>query len=166
MEKTSKHWTQEELEFLKDNYQTLTHRELAAALPRTQKSIGRKLSRLKWFISKEEHSKRTIAALEVTLLGRNIVGKNNPHWKGGVSKDSSRYNKRYKKRYPKKFKANSLVGQAVRSGSLVRQPCSICGEPNAEAHHEDYSKPFDITWLCKKHHYDYHRNLRYPKKQN
>ncbi len=30
--------------------------------------------------------------------------------------------------------------------------CSDCGETKVEAHHEDYSKPLDVEWLCKKHH--------------
>lgn len=164
MRKIVRCWTEEELKILKDNYLTLTQRELAKLLGRTQRAVGHKLCLLGWFVSEEEHSRRTGEALRATILSRNITGENNPHWKGGVSKDSSRYNKRYKERYPEKFKANSLVRAAVRNGSLVRQPCIICGKPNAEAHHEDYSKPFAIIWFCKKHHYEYHKNLQDSKK--
>jgi hypothetical protein len=41
---------------------------------------------------------------------------------------------------------------AVRAGKLTRQPCERCGDPKADAHHEDYSKPLDVRWLCRKHH--------------
>ena len=41
-----------------------------------------------------------------------------------------------------------MVMQAVRTGALTKQPCSRCGAVKAVAHHEDYSKPLDVTWLC------------------
>jgi hypothetical protein len=41
------------------------------------------------------------------------------------------------------------------------QPCEICGANfNIEKHHEDYSKPFDVRYLCKIHHLDLHRIFR------
>jgi DNA-directed RNA polymerase subunit RPC12/RpoP len=48
-------------------------------------------------------------------------------------------------------KAHGIVSAAVRSGELLPQPCEVCGE-TAEAHHEDYEKPLEVNWLCKKHH--------------
>lgn len=59
--------------------------------------------------------------------------------------------KRYRLRYPDKAKAHALVGNAIRDGRLIREDCEICGDV-AEAHHEDYSQPFDIRWLCFVHH--------------
>jgi hypothetical protein len=32
-----------------------------------------------------------------------------------------------------------------------------CGKPNAHAHHEDYSQPLLIKWLCPEHHGIIHR---------
>lgn len=115
MRKIVRCWTEEELKILKDNYLTLTQRELAKLLGRTQRAVGHKLCLLGWFVSEEEHSRRTGEALRATILSRNITGENNPHWKGGVSKDSSRYNKRYKERYPEKFKAhpNSCISKFI-----------------------------------------------------
>ena len=37
-------------------------------------------------------------------------------------------------------------------GKVKRQPCEVCGAQPAEAHHEDYSKPLDVEWLCPTHH--------------
>jgi hypothetical protein len=54
--------------------------------------------------------------------------------------------------------AHGLVAAAIQSGNLVREPCEVCGN-NAEAHHEDYSKPLDVTWLCKKHHAARHAEI-------
>jgi len=50
-----------------------------------------------------------------------------------------------------KYKARNAVNNAIRDGRIQRLPCEICSE-KAQAHHEDYSKPFEIRWLCFKHH--------------
>lgn len=65
----------------------------------------------------------------------------------------------WKAENPEKRKAHSLVEKACRSGKLHRKPCCVCGESVSIAHHEDYSKPFDIIWLCSKHHNSYHAGL-------
>ena len=54
--------------------------------------------------------------------------------------------KRHRVKYPEKVRAR-LAGQVFR-----KQPCEICGAPIAEAHHDDYSKPWEVRWLCKRHH--------------
>jgi ribosomal protein S27AE len=30
----------------------------------------------------------------------------------------------------------------------VKQSCVRCGDPRTQAHHKDYSNPFDVIWLC------------------
>ena len=61
----------------------------------------------------------------------------------------------------KKRNLRAVVNARIRDGRIVRQPCSRCGEEKSEVHHEDYSKPFDITWLCKWCHSDRHMELKY-----
>lgn len=40
---------------------------------------------------------------------------------------------------------------------LEKQPCEICGYNGyVEAHHEDYDKPKEVTWLCYQHHQALH----------
>lgn len=51
--------------------------------------------------------------------------------------------------------ANIAVGNAIKAGKLVPQPCFVCGE-KAHAHHPDYSRPLDVTWLCPAHHKQAH----------
>ena len=54
--------------------------------------------------------------------------------------------------HPEQSVAHVAVRNALKSGELVRQPCEVCGDPDSEAHHEDYSKPLEVRWLCKPHH--------------
>lgn len=44
------------------------------------------------------------------------------------------------------------VNFAIKKNKIIRQPCAICGNTNSEAHHNDHSKPYEITWLCNEHH--------------
>jgi hypothetical protein len=64
----------------------------------------------------------------------------------------------YLKRNPLKRKTHIAVGNAIRDGRLTRQPCEICNKQKAHAHHDDYSKPLDVRWLCTKHHAEWHKN--------
>ena len=66
------------------------------------------------------------------------------------------YQRRSRKENPEKWSARAAVARAVRAGAVVRLPCVICGNPKSQAHHEDYSRPLDVTWLCFKHHREAH----------
>jgi hypothetical protein len=43
-----------------------------------------------------------------------------------------------------------------RRGELPDQPCEACGATPAEMHHDDYSRPLDVRWLCRPHHLALH----------
>ena len=55
-----------------------------------------------------------------------------------------------------KRSAHILVGNAVRKGDLSKMSCEICGCDKSNAHHDDYSKPLEVRWLCDLHHKDWH----------
>jgi hypothetical protein len=61
---------------------------------------------------------------------------------------------------PDKYKARNAVSNAIRDGRLMKQDCEVCGE-KAQAHHEDYSRPLDVRWLCRKHHLAEHDKQAY-----
>ena len=65
-------------------------------------------------------------------------------------------NREYIKKYPERYKAVSLVNEAIRKGELKRKPCEVCGALKVHAHHEDYSQPLNVKWLCPKHHKELH----------
>jgi hypothetical protein len=62
---------------------------------------------------------------------------------------AAEYQRRRRKRSPEKSAARSAVGNALRDGRLQRKPCEACGATGrVQAHHNDYSKPLDVKWLC------------------
>lgn len=74
-----------------------------------------------------------------------------------------KFNDRYKKYSATeegtiKNKARKKVKSALMKGTLSRPSvCEDCkNERFTEAHHEDYSKPLDVNWLCKECHWKRH----------
>lgn len=59
-------------------------------------------------------------------------------------------------KYPEKAQARWRVLDALQAGKLTKQPCAVCGARRVHGHHEDYSKPLDVIWLCTKHHRERH----------
>lgn len=58
--------------------------------------------------------------------------------------------------YEARYKANN----ARRDGILIPEPCEVCGNEKVQMHHEDYEKPLDVTWLCKKCHQNHHNQQK------
>lgn len=74
------------------------------------------------------------------------------------------YRRNLRLRHPEKYAAWVAVGNAIRDGRLIREPCQVCGTTeDVEAHHEDYSRPLDVRWLCFKHHREAHGQRVYTK---
>ena len=46
-----------------------------------------------------------------------------------------------------------------RKGILTPEPCK-CGSTDVQMHHHDYSKPLDVTWICRLCHAELHKNER------
>lgn len=65
----------------------------------------------------------------------------------------------WKSKNPQKRKAHRRISQKLARGdsTITRQPCEVCGAFPAEAHHDDYSQPLLIRWLCTLHHRELHR---------
>ena len=58
--------------------------------------------------------------------------------------------------------AHRLTYEAISSGRLKRLPCEVCGKEKTDAHHDDYSKPLEVRFLCRKHHLEFHRKQKSP----
>lgn len=75
-----------------------------------------------------------------------------PHRREHIAKTARKWNEEN----PDAYKAHYLVGNAVRDGRLKKLPCLFCGAEKVHAHHRDYLKPLDVTWLCPKCHHRLH----------
>lgn len=85
------------------------------------------------------------------------TGEKNANWRGGVSQHPHIHTRKQKNKFPEKCRARKIVRDAIHRGTMIRQPCEICGETkDVHAHHEDYSKPREVKWLCRPHHYKFH----------
>lgn len=71
-----------------------------------------------------------------------------------------RRQRRYREANPAKNAARAAVNRAVRSGRLVKKPCEVCGVEEVDGHHDDYSKPLVVRWLCRRHHMELHANAK------
>lgn len=70
------------------------------------------------------------------------------------------------KKNPLMIAAHKAVVKALYHHDIERQPCEVKGcSKLAQAHHKDYSKPLEITWLCHRHHQESHgkQTMRDPK---
>jgi hypothetical protein len=65
--------------------------------------------------------------------------------------------------YEQKMAAQRAVAAAVRRGELTRPlNCEQCGQTSPrplDGHHDDYSKPLSVRWLCHRCHKQHHGRL-------
>lgn len=83
-------------------------------------------------------------------------GPENPNYKGHLKQSKYEYKLNFRAKYPEKALAHDIVASERRKGNIIPKPCEICASIEVEAHHKDYNKPLEITWLCKKHHIEAH----------
>lgn len=60
----------------------------------------------------------------------------------------------------KKANARSYLNVYIRRGVIKKLPCLFCGSTKSQAHHYDYSKPLEVTWLCREHHLTLHDSYK------
>lgn len=73
------------------------------------------------------------------------------------------YQKIFRAANEEKYKARTAIGNWLRDTGAQRPPCEVCGDPKSDAHHEDYSKPLEVIWLCRKHHAERHIEIKKEK---
>ncbi|KKN69310.1 hypothetical protein LCGC14_0441680 [marine sediment metagenome] len=149
----NKRWTEEEVFFLKQNHKTMIYKKIGEDIGRSLKSVCQMAFRLN--LNSERKG--------ITGAYARQDKEHNGNWKGGISKDYYKYTKRTKAKHPKKNKAGEIFRYAIRVGKIIRPTnCSSCNKysKRIEGHHEDYDKPLEVEWLCRKCHIAEHKKLK------
>src|SRR6185503_16825038 len=79
-------------------------------------------------------------------------GSNHHNWLGGANESKRRYVKNNLLKQSCRMITNGAIGM----GWIERKPCEICGNPVSQVHHKDYTQPFLVYFLCRKHHLEAH----------
>lgn len=59
--------------------------------------------------------------------------------------------------YKLKHQVRALTRSYIKAGILEKGACEMCNTTKrVQAHHEDYSKPLDVIWLCQRCHDEVH----------
>lgn len=72
-----------------------------------------------------------------------------------MSRKSTRQ-QQWRRKNPASYLCHLTVQNALRLGVIERQPCAVCGDLRAEAHHPRYDQPLVVEWLCRQHHRQLH----------
>lgn len=96
-----------------------------------------------------------------------------PEWRARKREQAKKYGRKnrvllneklkaWARRNPEKHAAHAKVQYAIKWGHLIKpKSCTRCPETHRlHAHHHDYSRPLDVTWLCPLCHKSEHRRLR------
>lgn len=65
--------------------------------------------------------------------------------------------RRNRPHYREKDAVRRKAQWAVKTGKLTKLPCEVCGDVKVQAHHDDYAKPLEVRWLCRRHHVEHHQ---------
>ena len=79
-----------------------------------------------------------------------------------MQEDAGGWYKRLTPEAKQKRRARGVVHMAIKRGTMQRLPCSVCGNPNSEAHHHKGYDPINarnVIFLCKDHHIDVEKRI-------
>lgn len=119
---------------------------------------------------KDDHNKRqgywckvcrSKASVESAKRNRDVKRKSNNAYHSRISGERAKATATWRANHPEKRMAHQAVQSAVRNGTLIKQPCEVCGaEHRIHAHHDDYDQPLHVNWLCHVHHMERHAMLK------
>ena len=84
----------------------------------------------------------------------------------GRKQKALKYQRNRRRKNPTMYHAMTMTGHAIKSGRLIKGLCETCQSNKVEAHHDDYYKPLEVRWLCRKHHLEFHNKKTYEEFNN
>lgn len=83
-------------------------------------------------------------------------------WKNDpdLKKRMLKHKKNWSEKNTIKRAAHIITGNAIRDGRLILGLCEVCKKKKVDAHYDDYTKPLEVRWLCRKHHAELHKEKR------
>lgn len=70
-------------------------------------------------------------------------------------------NKQKDAKNPERRFAWTELNKAINRGDIIKKPCQECNSTvHVHGHHDDYSKPLEVIWLCPLHHRRHHKLLK------
>ena len=118
-----------------------------------------------WYagVTDDWYASLTPVQLETLRAHRAVIGRKADAKRAGSARRRASglaHSQRQRKREPERYRARTAVGNAVRDGRLIKDPCEVCGAAKVEGHHDDYAKPLEVRWFCRMHHKAHHGHLR------
>ncbi len=98
---------------------------------------------------------------DVAYFKKSGLYKNRQKYRGEC-RECTKLVKKTWKRCDTKIKASirDIVRRAIKKGHIFPKSCEVCGNFRTHAHHDDYTKPLVVRWLCNSCHQKHHK----PKK--
>lgn len=104
---------------------------------------------------------RSKASVESARKHRDRKRRNNNAYHARNSANRKHRTAKWRFDHPEKRLAHQAVQSALRNGSLKKSPCQVCGSTTRiHGHHDDYSQPLVVAWLCHQHHMERHAMLK------
>ena len=116
---------------------------MSRVMTEQQKEAARVRARIYYYANREEILKQSKA------------------WRQANPDKCKTYYARYRKNNPAKYAAQYTVWNAKVAGRVTEPDrCETCGiEAALDAHHDDYTKPLEVRWLCRDCHAAHHRQF-------
>ena len=99
-----------------------------------------------------------------TPKGIEVNRKSGRRWRKNHKTKWNAYKREHYRNNPHMKKAYKTLHAAQEKDLITPNPCEICGSVDVHGHHEDYSKPLEVNWLCALHHREAHRDGRMGKR--
>lgn len=64
--------------------------------------------------------------------------------------------RRWAQNHKDQVNAMGRINGYIKKGLVARKPCEICDSLDSHAHHDDYTRPLNVRWLCPIHHKEWH----------